>query len=365
MEMNRIHTMLFAALRAALWGGELPAAPFAALTDEEWLQLYRCAVEQAVDAILHDAIAPLPAASQPERTLRVQWALQVERIEQRYARQERAIAGLAAFFDAHGIRLMLLKGYGLSLCYPVPAHRPCGDIDIWLHGEQPRADELLRRERGIAIDETHHHHTVFTFEGVMVENHYDFLNLYTHRSNRRIESMLRRLSEEPAERIRVQGAPVELPSANCHALFLLRHAAAHFAAERITLRHVIDWTLFVHRRHEAVDWEALEQTAREMNMERFLHSLQAIAVEQLGLPADEIPPFERDRALEQRVLNEILQPEFAEQRPRKGTLRILSFKLRRWWAGRWKHRLVYREGLFTSFFVHLWSHLLKPKSIIH
>lgn len=363
--MEQTHALLLTLLRAALWRGTLPAAPFAACSGEEWQRLYRLACRQGVDAVVWDAVSQLPGEVQPPRTLRVQWAVQTGRIEQRYARQERAIAAMAALFRSHGIRLMLLKGYGLSLCYPVPAHRPCGDVDIWLHGEQQRADDVLRRERRIEVDGSHHHHTVFTFDGVMVENHYDFLNVHAHRSNRRIEKQLRRLAEAGEERIRVLGEPVELPSADCHALFLLRHAAAHFAAAELSLRHAADWALFVHRCHAAIDWEALERTAREMNMHRFLHCLQAIATDALGTPAAELPPFERDEALEQRVLNEILQPEFAEPWPRRGALRILRFKFRRWWANRWKHRIVYREGLLSTFVVQLWSHLLKPKSLIH
>lgn len=85
-----------------------------------------------------DGIQFLPEAVRPSKALRLQWAVNVDRIENTYRRQERAIARLAAFYREHAIPMMLLKGYGLSLFYPVPEHRPCGDIDIWLFGRQPR-----------------------------------------------------------------------------------------------------------------------------------------------------------------------------------------------------------------------------------
>ena len=357
--------LLFAALRTTLWGAELPVEEFAALSAEAWKQLYKTAAEQGVLALAYDAIKGLPADVQPPRGLRLQWAVNVEQIEQRYAKQERAIADLAAFYAEHDLKMMLLKGYGLSRNYPIPSHRPCGDADIWLYGHQEEADEWLSNERGVRIDEEKHHHTVFTFEGVMVENHYDFLNVHSHRSNRTIEARLQELAAADNEPLRVGESEVHLPSADFNALFLLRHAAAHFAAAEIGLRHVVDWTLFADRYHEQVDWNALEEFAKQLNMHRFLHALNAIAVDVLGLDQAKLPSFERDEALEQRVLQEILQAEFAEQMPKRGAVKILSFKFRRWWANRWKHRMVYSEGLFMTFWVQVWSHLLKPKSIIH
>lgn len=87
----------------------------------------------------------------------------MEQIEKRNFRQKRVLADLAGFYAAHGIDLMLLKGYGMSLNYPIPNHRPCGDLDIWLYGRQKEADALLHKERDIAIDKDKHHHTVFVW----------------------------------------------------------------------------------------------------------------------------------------------------------------------------------------------------------
>lgn len=206
------------------------------------------------------------------------------------------IGQLAGFYAQHNIPMMLFKGYGLSLNYPVPQHRPCGDIDIWLCGRQEEADDLLRREKGIAIDEDKHHHTVFHVDGVMVENHYDFLNIHAHRSNRAIERELQRLVQESGETVQIGNAEVHLPppSANFNGLFLLRHAAAYFAAAEIGLRHVVDWGMFVRRYYARIDWARLEQIARRQNMHRFLYSLNALCVDHLGLPTSYFPPMTRD-----------------------------------------------------------------------
>lgn len=239
----------------------------------------------------------------------------------------------------HSISLMLLKGYGQSFCYPCPEHRECGDIDIWLFGRQREADELLCREWGIRIDEDKHHHTVFLIDGIMVENHYNFLNVHAHASNREIEQLLRTYAEIHGETICLKDTEIHLPSPSFNALFLLRHAAAHFAAAEIGIRHIADWGMFIRRYCDKIDWTELYATARRMNMHRFLNCINAISINNLGVDVKLFPSFERDLKLEERVLNDILHPEFSEKFPEKGFIRIIRFKFRRWLANRWKHRI--------------------------
>lgn len=58
--------------------------------------------------------------------------------EGRYAAYEKAIGSLAGFYNQHGYKMMVLKGYASSLDWHNPKHRPCGDIDIWQFGEQKK-----------------------------------------------------------------------------------------------------------------------------------------------------------------------------------------------------------------------------------
>uniref|UniRef100_UPI004056F8E1 nucleotidyltransferase domain-containing protein n=1 Tax=Alistipes sp. TaxID=1872444 RepID=UPI004056F8E1 len=371
MPREELSTTLLALLRAALspkGGEESLVIP----STKDWPELYRLASQQGVLAMAWEGVEHLlreqgeerNEAELPDRRLRLQWGLNVANIETRYAKQRELISRLATFYKGHGIRLMLLKGYGLSLLYPTPSHRECGDIDIWLYGEQRRADKLLTQEKGIKIDEDKHHHTTFILGGVMVENHYDFLNVHAHRSNREIEAELQRIcSEEEGRKIEVNGAEVWLPSPNFNALFLLRHAAAHFAAAEISLRHVVDWAMLLREDAPKIDWRWLDRLCREQNMHRFFYALTALSIDHLGLSAEGLPPIERERRLEEEILAEILHPRFEEKMPERGLARRLWYRYRRWWANRWKHRLVYREGLFATFLQQIISHLMKPKSL--
>lgn len=361
---ERTEKLFFTLVRAGLHPDSTPPS-FSGITDDEWQSIYRTAVRQGVAGIAWDGLQLLAAqgAEAPGRTLKIRWALTVERIEKLYAKQLRVLERLAVFYRGNAIPVMLLKGYGLSRLFPRPEHRPCGDIDLWLYGRQAESDELMRRAWNTDIDREAHHHTTFSIDGVPVENHFDFLNVHSHPSNRTIERILKRRAEEPGEEIPLGGAPVQLPSVDFNALFLLRHAAVHFAAQEIGVRYLADWTVFIERCHGEIDWNALLQTARRMNMHRFLNCMNALAIDYMGLDATLVPPFQRDPALERRVWNDILQPEFSEQPPCGNLAKIILFKTRRWWANRWKHRIVYREGLPRTFLVQVRSHLMKPGSL--
>lgn len=307
--------------------------------------------------------------------------------EQRYGHYKTAIKHLAKFYNSHGFKMMILKGYGLSLNYPVPSHRPCGDIDIWQFGRYREADGTLSREKGIKIDNSHHHHTVFQVDGFLVENHYDIVNVHVYKANAELEKSFKAmamddshfidLSEYDCSQLKVSEAGksrVYLPSANLHALFQLKHCISHFASTEITLRHVLDWAFFVEKHSSEIDWKWLVETLRRFKMLEFFNYLNSVCVEDLGFDArmfatanealneiGSVPFF--DRELKERVLGDMIAPEFAEKTSQGNVFKRVAFKYRRWQANAWKQRLCYSDNRFVAFWKSVWAHILKPSSI--
>ena len=66
-------------------------------------------------------------------------------------------------------------------------------------------------------------------------------------------------------------------------------------------------------------------------MSRFAH-VNAICVEDLGFEVNIFTRVQFEPVLKDRVLNEILNPEFSEDMP-KFVFRRVAFKLRRWKGG--------------------------------
>ncbi|MEG2613731.1 MAG: nucleotidyltransferase family protein [Alistipes sp.] len=360
--MERTEQIVMQLLACGLRAGAADADQLRQVDAATWKKVMKLSGQQDVLGITYDALLTLGIEPLLPQEIRLKWAVNVDRIEREYAHRHAVLERLAAFYASHNIPLMLLKGAGMAALYPTPAHRPSSDIDIWLHDQQVQADDLMRLEKGITIRHDTHHHTVFMFDEVIIENHFDFLNCASHRSNRELEQDLRRYAKERSAMFTVGAQQVELPSANFNALFLMRHMASHFAAIEINLRHIADWAMFLRAEGEQVDWTAVRAIYEEQHMLRFADAVTALCVEWLGVK--NVPfAYENDKALCNTILNEILHPSFAEEHP-TGFARSVIFKVRRWWANRWKHPLVYKDSLIGSFVWLCWAHLIRPKTIV-
>lgn len=298
----------------------------------DWIQLKANADLQGLSAIILDALnkdgTNLPNTMPVQ--MKLEWIGEVmQNYEGRYAAYEKAIGSLAAFYNQHGYKMMVLKGYACSLDWPNPKHRPCGDIDIWQFGKQKEADALLKIEKGINIDSSHHHHTVFYWGDFMVENHYDFDNIHARKSNYEIEKYLKELGMDDSHYIDVHNEKVYLPSPNLHALFLLRHMLGHFASSNINLRQVLDWAFFVEKHTKEVDWGWLIGVLKKYHMIEFYNTINAICVGNLGFDAKIFPNVQFHPDLKDKVLNDILYPKYTASEPTRLIPRLL-YKYRRW-----------------------------------
>lgn len=333
----------------------------------DWNELKALAEQQGLSAVVLDGIERLPEQKRPPKLFLLEWIGEtLQGYEYRYELYCRAISEMAGFYNSHGFKMMVLKGYACSLDWPKPEHRPTGDIDIWQFGQYRAADALLSSEQGVSVDSSHHHHTVFYWRDFMVENHYDFINVHHHRSNAEYERILKKLGTDDSHSVELYGEKVYLPSPNLHALFLLKHTMLHFASGEISMRQVLDWGFFVEKHGSEVDWQYVMEVLERFGMRELYEVFNAICVEDLGFAGSMFqvpcPTSEVDRALKERVLNEILSPEFVGETPTALIPRIV-FKYRRWKANGWKHRLCYRESMWSAFWSGVWNHLLKPGSI--
>ncbi len=336
----------------------------------DWQSIKAIADVQGLSAVVLDGINLLSETKQSSLNtqLKLEWIGEViQNYEQRYIAYEHALSTLAGFYNAHGFKMMILKGYACSLDWPIPNHRPCGDIDIWQFGQQKEADAALEasfevQNPSFKIDNSHHHHTVFDWQGFSVENHYDFLNVHHHKSNVEMELILKELGKDDSHTVNVNGERIFLPSANLHALFLLRHNMSDFASAGLSLRQLLDWGFFAQRHREQINWQWLETKMEYFGMKKLYDIFNAICVGELGFDAQIFPCVQFNPDLKDRILNDILFPEFSEKE-KGGFVSRAIYKYRRWKANGWKHELCYKESMWSAFWSGVWGHLLKPKTI--
>lgn len=328
--------------------------------DIDWHSVYALALRQGITAIQLDAISKLPNEARPSKPMLLQWIGQATMMERMYAKHREKIALLAEFYRQHDIKMLLLKGYGCSLCYTKPEHRPTGDIDVFLFGRQDEADALVEKQLGIKVHREYHKHSTFNYGGVEVENHAKFIDDVSHKSNIRFERILMSVLEKyECEQSGIDN--VLIPSPTFNALFLLRHTGEHFASNEITLRQVLDVGTFFQRYHSKIDWALIFKVYKEERMLRFFNAIATICVEYIGIDAacfasdDKLYIYQSDTSLADRILSDIFEKKDALPMSTAGIDTIgkkLCYaidKSRRWWHNRWKYQLVYNESLVESF----------------
>lgn len=231
-----------------------------------WQAIYRLATAQGVVAIVWDGVQKLAPELQPERALRLQWALQSEHLEKKYTLQHKVAGELARLFGAQDIRMLVLKGLGIGAYYARPDHRECGDIDLFLFGELKRGNDLLRKA-GATVFAAVPKHTELAWRGVTIENHSTFLNVRRNRTERQLDALLCEILAR--EGTRPLGNGIETPAATFNAIYLVIHAALHFIKAEVALRHLCDWGYFMQHNAHAVDAELFRTTLDRYGMGRF------------------------------------------------------------------------------------------------
>lgn len=332
-------------IRLVSSGAGLGAAPVSdtadtAVTPGSWERIYRMAADHGLSAVVWDGIRRLPAAEQPPRETRIRWALSAEKLEERYRHQQQTASKLAARFSEEGLRMLLLKGLGLSRDYPIPEHRECGDIDIYLYGQSDKGDRVLH-EIGAHLYFDVPKHSEYIWDGVLIENHRTILNVRRNRTERELNALLVRLLEKDGTHGLAPG--IQTPPATFNAIFLIRHAAVHFQKEGIVLRHLCDWACFLTRHWDEIDHALFRTAMEDYRMDRFADLMTAAAVEYLGA---EVPGPECEAGMLGRFMEEVLTLSPMPDKPLPRLFRKLSGPYR----NRWRLREVLRTPVWRYYY---------------
>ncbi len=282
------------------------------------------------------------------RRLKLTWmGLEIPQ-RKNYRHQLKVLQKITTFYENHGIKVHVIKGYPLSLCYPDPELRTSSDIDIYCGKDYKRSNELME-QKGVKVDYSEHKHSTFSINGIAIENHHSFLNVHAHPSSRLVE----------------QWIEDNLDSHTAMLLYLIRHSAENFTASQATLRQVLDCGLYAQRYQDFIDCGILMESAEEAGMIGYMDTVTFICTEYLGFSDSLFPPLNTERETLIRAAADIIEPEFNEEHPSSISAEI-RYKLRRWNKNRWKHDMVYaNESLIGSFISQMWSHLLKPSTILY
>lgn len=282
--------------------------------DVNWKEVIRLSYEHKVSALAvdglklsgYDIYQGLNEQQAKElKTIVEPWFEDVAKTEQSYTYYVEVLKTLCQLFAANGLKTIILKGYGLSLNYPIPSHRGAGDIDIYLVDENNNqasevGDRIITDAFGIAVEmDKIEHHTHFTFKGIVVENHYN-LSVAQYKSES-VNLLNSKLKSENVKNLipitQINGAFI--PSPDFNAMYLMRHICAHFHGFKNDLRQLCDWTMFL-RSNIKPNWSDVFEFWSLSQMQDFANGINNFSVDSLDLKPELIPnrhPNSRESAI--------------------------------------------------------------------
>ena len=340
-EMQRAYNLLRVAL-----DGDIPHRDIAEMDTSRWWSLFRLMQVNHMTALTAKTVAGMAVP----REVKIPWLVEAEKAEGWHRHQYKVQQDIVNTMKRHGIDTLVLKGTHTAQYYPHPVTRQFGDLDLYFYGRHDEADRVAHEVLKVDVGSYAHHHTKYNYRGVTVESHYDFVNVHYPPSNRRYEAMLKELA----------------PSPTFEVLFLLRHMACHFAASRITLRDLVDWTLTCRALETQVDWATVQNAVGQYGMAPFADALNGISDKQLGYrPPLDFPGGSDTLEATRRLEHDIVYGNAVTNDTGTDGMSRLTWKMRRWRALGWKRKMVFSDSQGSLLLASLTSHAEKPQSILH
>ena len=316
------------------------------LSGKEWDEVLEMASFQGVlPIVLQKLNETNPKGGTPMgKEQLLQWIGVTLQNEQNYKLRLYVMRSLAKLFGQEGIDIVFLKGASLAQLYPNPEWRVFSDIDYYLYGQSERGVKVMA-QNGIENENYYHHHTQASLNGILLENHYDFVERVNHKCDIILDDALKALAEKEGRSVKatflgdgIKNAYVMTPTMN--AIFLMRHMSAHFVGETIPLRMLYDWALFLKHHAKDVDWWLVMDLYDRSGMTEFAGLIQYLLKTKLSVEYVECPVFPFDEEKARKLWQSIFYP--SEQDPyKKFSFRYYIFEAKTFLKNRWKHKIVY------------------------
>lgn len=336
--------------------------------DVDWKEVLSLAQEQGVNAIAVDGLElwmkhePQLLSSPKDKQILLESIGLLQMVEVNNLHQLSALMKLSDILSAKGIPFMIMKGFACAQYYPNPKHRPCGDIDIYPGPLFDESNQALK-DAGVGVDPYYYRHSASYIDGVMIENHRVLGDL---RGPRKQTSLFEEWLKREANRSLQIGTPAKVmgqeisgcvfPTTSFNLLFLPWHISIHFAFERVTLRHLLDWALYIIQNGKDINVELCSEAKKYFSYgyRSIVTILTNLSVRYLNIPLQNIPvdivndAIAFDEGLADKVFNNM----FTGKRRERNT-NIWKF---RWnnakhiWNERWKYNDIYGISVYSFLF---------------
>ena len=231
----------------------------------------------------------------------------------------------------------------------------CGDIDLYVGKENfEKASDVIctlnptQTKEEIEHDALHRH---FDIDEVTLELHQKASSSANRRQKKLFDAWTKANLDDhfldgTLPTIDFDQTPVQTPSANYNAVFILHHAARHMITEGIGLRQICDWAMFLDKHHTEVDEAQLKADLSKFHMEEIWKEFGILAVSVLGLDSQSLPlaPAKLSSKKTELLLEQIFAYGNFGQYDKKGRTANETNLLKRKWRSFWVQTRHFRKN---------------------
>ena len=342
--MRNLNTFILSPLiniiNLSLWEKPFDETSLLSLTYDEWKNLLHEACIQGVSAIFIDGLDKLKLKNTACKELLSEKGIQIIiSTENRWLGQLKVATTIAKTFRNNGIRMLLLKGLGLSLCYPEPKLRECGDIDIYLFGDYEKGNRIAEQYLGAKVEKFSKKEDHIILDGFSIDNHINFL-WTANNKNSEINQYLKGLLESECM-TSFPDTVILIPPTDFNFLFLLTHSYSHFMREGLSLRQMVDIACFLTKNESQLDWNNNIHVLQRFGLKRYADAVIAFTKQYFGLDYTYVPDVET--SLLERMMNDIIGKRHSViyHHTRIGS-KIYMAKTS--WINKWRYDAFYQGG---------------------
>ncbi len=315
--------IILALLRNELWQEPLP--PDMPLADfSEVIQLSR---EQCVSGLVANAVISNHLPIGDDMTMRVCGIQEMH--QKKNEAMDEEVALFSEFLNKRGLKYYIMKGQTLSVFYPHPLMRSCGDIDFYCPPESYRQTQRIIEERlGITmIHDRSEIHDNFKIEGFDFEMHSALTRLSYPRHQRQWEMLVAEELNQYAPVMTLHGREISILPPTLNAVFVFAHLMEHFVEKVLSLKQLADWAMVLYACRDEIDRTRLEQYLERIGLKKAFRAMGAWIVQRLGFPRDVFPleltesDFRWVTPLDEDMLYWIVRKREMQKKKRKSGLR--------------------------------------------
>lgn len=217
------------------------------------------------------------------------------------------LQSLCRLLSSHQIKFFVVKGQTLSMLYPHPECRICGDIDFYVYPDSfDKALQIIEEEWGVEITKDNdeaEQHVSFTHNEILFEMHFCLMKFASRRNQRVFDKMI---AENGLTYRLVGNVQVPVLEDELNLVYTFLHLYHHLIELGVGLRQFCDVAILMsHMKMDQVQKDRIVKILKQLGFVKPFHVIETLLHQRLGLDSGKLlfPVIASDHKYESFIMN--------------------------------------------------------------